>query len=86
MYVFYFTTDEPGLQFFAFQGNINRAIKLNEVGRISGEVYMKNNGRWIIEDRNMDLTNGDVIHYWTYVQVNGIMYNKGEQTWTSTNI
>lgn len=86
MYVFYFITDEPGLQFFAFQGNINRAIKLNEVGRISGEVYMKNNGRWIIQDRNTDLTNGDVIHYWTYVQVNGIMYNKGEQTWTSTNI
>ncbi|XP_043581469.1 beta-1,3-glucan-binding protein-like isoform X1 [Bombus pyrosoma] len=78
-------SDEPGLQFFAFQGNINRTIKLNEIGRISGEVYKKNNGKWIVQNRNMDLANGDVIHYWTYVQVNGIMYNRGEQTWTITD-
>lgn len=74
--------DEPDLQFFAFQGNINKAIKLNETGRISGEAYRKDNGKWTIQNKDINLVKGNVIHYWIYVQVKNIIYNKsGTYKW-----
>lgn len=77
--------DEPGLQFFAFQGNINNAIKLNEIGRISNEVYRKDNGKWTIQNQNINLVKGNVIHYWISVQVKKIIYNK-TGTWKGMNV
>lgn len=79
---FYITTDEQGLKFFAFQGNINKKLKLNQLGEISGEVYRKENEKWIIENRNINIVSGDIIHYWIYIQVNEAMHISGEQTWT----
>ncbi|KAK1135265.1 hypothetical protein K0M31_008036 [Melipona bicolor] len=74
--------DEPGLQFFAFQGNINKAIELNETGRISNEAYRKDNGKWTIQNKDIILVKGNVIHYWIYVQVKNIIYNKsGTYKW-----
>lgn len=76
--------DEPGIKFFSFQGNVNEEIKLNQAGQISGEVYRKNNAKWTIEDENVHLVDGDVIHYWINVQVNEVMHNGGVQTWTTS--
>ncbi|XP_076763292.1 beta-1,3-glucan-binding protein [Xylocopa sonorina] len=76
--------DEPGLRFFSFQGNLNKGIELNQAGQISGEVFSKNNTRWIIEDESLHLVDGDVIHYWVNIQVNDVMHNGGVQTWTAS--
>lgn len=73
------------MQFFAFQGNINKGIELNEIGRISNEVYRKDNGKWTIQNQNINLAKGNVIHYWIYVQVNEVMYNK-KGTWKGMNV
>lgn len=74
------------MKFFAFQGNVNKKLKLNHSGEISGEVYEKKNKKWTIENRDINLVSGDVIHYWIYVQVNEAMHISGEQTWTGFKI
>nr|XP_012141734.1 PREDICTED: beta-1,3-glucan-binding protein-like [Megachile rotundata] len=77
--------DEPGIQFFAFQGNINKRIQVTQSGQISGEVFRKNDGKWTIEDEDISLRDGDVIHYWIHVLVNGTPYQKGNIKWTVTS-
>ncbi|CAL7943945.1 unnamed protein product [Xylocopa violacea] len=74
--------DTPGLRFFSFQGNINKAIALNQAGQISGEIYRKTNDKWIVEDQDVHLVDGDVIHYWIHVQVNEAVHEGEVQTWT----
>lgn len=75
-------TDERDLKFFAFQGNVNKKLKLNQLGEISGEVYKKENEKWIIENRDINIVSGDIIYYWIYIQVNETMHIGEEQTWT----
>lgn len=73
------------MKFFAFQGNVNKKLKLNQLGEISGEVYKKENEKWIIENRDINIVSGDIIYYWIYIQVNETMHIGGEQTWTVAN-
>lgn len=75
-------TDEQGLKFFAFQGNVNKKLQLNQLGEISGEVYRKKNEKWTIENKDINIISGDIIHYWIYIQVNEAMHINGEKTWT----
>lgn len=77
-----FLIDQSGLAFFAFQGNVNTDIALNELGVISGEVFRKKEGKWTIQNQRINLIDGDVINYWFNVQVNGTTCNKERQTWT----
>ncbi|XP_054003836.1 beta-1,3-glucan-binding protein-like [Hylaeus anthracinus] len=74
--------DERGLKFFALQGNVNKNIAPNELGDISGEVYKETDGKWSFRKENINLMNGDVVHYWSYAQVDGKTYRKTDQTWT----
>ena len=48
-------TDEQGLKFFAFQGNVNKKLQLNQLGEISGEVYRKKNEKWTIENKDINI-------------------------------
>ncbi|KOC59371.1 Beta-1,3-glucan-binding protein [Habropoda laboriosa] len=76
--------DEPGLQFFAFQGNANKEIAKDQLGDISGEVYKKKDGKWTIQNQDVYLRDGDVIHYWIHAQVDGKTYKKNK-TWSITS-
>ncbi|KYN40475.1 Beta-1,3-glucan-binding protein [Trachymyrmex septentrionalis] len=74
--------DAPGLRIFGFHANINKAIRTNEYGQIAGDTYLATDGRWIFEDSDVTIKNGDVLHYWIYVQTNGINHRKNDQRWT----
>lgn len=75
-------TDAPGLRIFGFHANINKAIRTNEYGQIVGDTYLATDDRWTFEDSDVTIKNGDVLHYWIYVQVNGINHRKNDQRWT----
>ncbi|XP_076655592.1 beta-1,3-glucan-binding protein [Halictus rubicundus] len=68
--------NKNGLQFFAFHGNINKRIEVNNVGDISGEVYRAKDGKWTIQTRHGTLLDGDIIYYWIQGQVNEQMYTE----------
>ena len=68
---------EEGMQFFAFQGNVNKNIGPSEIGVISGEVYKQKGGKWTVRTESVNVRDGDKINYWMYAQVNGSTY-KGE--------
>ncbi|XP_018316214.1 beta-1,3-glucan-binding protein isoform X2 [Mycetomoellerius zeteki] len=74
--------DAPGLRIFGFHANINKAIRTNEYGQIVGDTYLATDDRWTFEDSDVTIKNGDVLHYWIYVQVNGINHRKNDQRWT----
>ncbi|XP_031834465.1 beta-1,3-glucan-binding protein [Nomia melanderi] len=76
--------NERGLQFFAFNGNINKRIVSSQVGEISGETYRQTKGKWTIVKKHVILKDGDTIHYWMQAQVNGKMHTKSDQTWIVT--
>ncbi|XP_076173526.1 beta-1,3-glucan-binding protein [Ptiloglossa arizonensis] len=73
--------NERGIQFFAFQGNINKRIESTEIGEISGETYQEKNGKWSVSNQHINLIDGAVIYYWIYAQINGTTYKKTDQTW-----
>jgi len=75
-------TDAPGLRIFGFHANINKAIRTNEYGQIAGDTYLATDDRWTFEDSDVTIKNGDVLHYWIYVQANGINHRKNNQRWT----
>ncbi|XP_034174855.2 beta-1,3-glucan-binding protein 1 [Osmia lignaria lignaria] len=77
--------DTEGLQFFAFHGNINKKIEINKSGEILGEVYKKKDDKWTVTNEDVNLKNGDVIHYWTYALVNGSTYQIKNKKWTVTS-
>ncbi|EGI59533.1 PREDICTED: beta-1,3-glucan-binding protein-like [Acromyrmex echinatior] len=74
--------DAPGLRIFGFHANINKAIRTNEYGQIAGDTYLATDDRWTFEDSDVTIKNGDVLHYWIYVQANGINHRKNNQRWT----
>ncbi|KAG5320436.1 BGBP protein, partial [Pseudoatta argentina] len=78
--------DAPGLRIFGFHANINKAIRTNEYGQIAGDTYLATDDRWTFEDSDVTIKNGDVLHYWIYVQVNGINHKKNNQIWTCTSL
>lgn len=68
------------MEAFAFQGNVNKDIGPNEVGVISGEVYRQREGKWIVQNENVNVRDGDNINYWMYAQVNGSAYKRENLT------
>nr|XP_012225266.1 PREDICTED: beta-1,3-glucan-binding protein-like [Linepithema humile] len=73
--------DAPNLRVFGFHANANKGIRLFKTGEITGDVYLARNGRWTFEDSGVTIRNGDVLHYWIYVQVARKNYNK-LKNWT----
>ncbi|XP_011634050.1 beta-1,3-glucan-binding protein-like [Pogonomyrmex barbatus] len=78
--------DAPGLRIFGFHANINKAIRANEHGEIAGDIYLATDGRWTFEDSEVTIKNGDVLHYWIYVQADKDNYRKNDQRWTYSPI
>ena len=75
-------TDEPGIQLFAFHGNVNTPLTHDlEAGTMSRDIVRPRNGRWIYQNDNLRLRNGDVVYYWLYVIVDGIGHQKLNQKW-----
>ncbi|KAK2585336.1 hypothetical protein KPH14_010017 [Odynerus spinipes] len=73
--------DAPGLQLFAFHGNINKQISSGSPGEISGGVFRAKNGQWTLNVSNVVVQEGDVINYWIYVQANGGSFVKDNQSY-----
>ncbi|PSN48531.1 hypothetical protein C0J52_05927 [Blattella germanica] len=65
--------DEPGVELFAFHGKVNSPLNYDlEAGTMSRDITRPKNGRWIFEDKNIRLKNGDIIYYWLYTIVDGL--------------
>jgi hypothetical protein len=77
-------SDEPGIQLFAFHGNVNKEMNGLEAGQMARDIIKAKNGRWVFQDDRLKLNIGDVIYYWLYVQYEGLGYQKLDQTWTVT--
>lgn len=73
--------DADGVQFFTFHGNVNRGIVSTELGDIHGDAFKSQDGRWTVEDRSVNLRDGDVINYWIYVQAGGASFRRDDQRW-----
>lgn len=63
---------------------MNRPIGSRDVGSISGEVIQAKNGRWTVEDPNLELKVGDVINYHVFVSVARAGYVKDKLSYTVT--
>jgi len=68
--------DEPGLELFAFHGQVNSQLDENEHGEISGEVTKPESNYWVIYKPDIELKIGDEVNYWIYVQHNRLGYRK----------
>ncbi|XP_067004775.1 uncharacterized protein [Anabrus simplex] len=71
--------DSPGIEIFAFHGNVNRPMSSLEAGTMSKDVMYPTNGRWVFEDPDVELKKGDTIYYWTYVIRCGLGYRRDNQ-------
>ncbi|XP_055683750.1 beta-1,3-glucan-binding protein 2-like isoform X2 [Lutzomyia longipalpis] len=74
--------DSPGVQLFAFHGNINHPIGETEAGLMSKDVTRKTTGRWVFETTAESFTLGDTINYWIYVQHRGLGYRSDVMKYT----
>uniref|UniRef100_A0A1B0C934 Putative secreted protein n=1 Tax=Lutzomyia longipalpis TaxID=7200 RepID=A0A1B0C934_LUTLO len=74
--------DSPGVQLFAFHGNINHPIGETEAGLMSKDVTRKTAGRWVFETTAESFTLGDTINYWIYVQHRGLGYRSDVMKYT----
>ncbi|GLV35276.1 Gram-negative bacteria binding protein 3 [Carabus blaptoides fortunei] len=66
----------PGITFTEFHANINKEIKEKELGDIFIRVTHPQDGNWMFIDRDQELKQGDVLHYWIYVHHEGLGYTK----------
>lgn len=71
--------DSPGLQLFVFHGNVNKHIGSLEAGTFSKDILQPEKGIWIYKDTTTKLKIGDVIHYWLFVEKDGLGYQQDLQ-------
>lgn len=64
----------PGIEIFAFHGNINHELIGLGAGEFSIDIRKHENGKWTFRDFNRKLRAGDVIYYWLFVIKNGLGY------------
>lgn len=67
-------SDSPGITLFAFHGNINEDFDSLEAGQMARDVIKKRGDRWVFEDKNVKLKEGDTLYYWLYVILDGLGY------------
>ncbi|XP_031623801.1 uncharacterized protein LOC116341082 [Contarinia nasturtii] len=71
--------DTPGIQLFAFHGNLNSPMEGLENGQFSADILKHKNGRWTFIDRKHEIKPGDVLYYWMYVQKESLGYRRDDQ-------
>lgn len=71
--------DSPGVQLFAFHGNVNQPIKGKEDGTINKQILAPQNGVWSFTDPTVQLKAGDTVYYWIFVQHQRLGFDKQEQ-------
>lgn len=71
--------DTPGIQMFAFHGNLNSPMEGLENGQFSADVLKHKNGRWTFANRKHEIKPGDVLYYWLYVQKDSLGYRRDDQ-------
>nr|CAD7265980.1 unnamed protein product [Timema shepardi] len=76
--------DSPGVDVFAFHGNINKPMRDLEAGMMSRDILMPHEGLWVFKDETIKLNVGDIVYYWLFVIVHGLGYRKDHQMWTVT--
>lgn len=64
----------PGIEIFAFHGNINRELIGLGAGEFSIDIRKHENGKWTFRNFHRKLRPGDVIYYWLFVIKNGLGY------------
>nr|CAD7400455.1 unnamed protein product [Timema poppensis] len=78
--------DSPGVEVFAFHGNINKPMRDLEAGMMSRDILMPHEGLWVFKDETIKLHVGDIVYYWLFVIVHGLGYRKDHQMWTVTEL
>ncbi|VEN59964.1 unnamed protein product, partial [Callosobruchus maculatus] len=73
---------DPGIELFAFHGNKNKEIMLNDPGEFSAELRHAENGRFAYDDPELSFVVGDVIYYWAFVQHQRMGHKKIFEKWT----
>lgn len=71
--------DTPGIQIFAFHGNLNSPMEGLEAGQFSADITKHKNGRWTFTDRKHEIKPGDIMYYWLYVQKDSLGYRRDDQ-------
>lgn len=71
--------DSPGLNLFAFHGNVNSELGFTDAGTFSKDILQPENGFWTYKDTTTKLKVGDVISYWLFVQNDGLGYRQDLQ-------
>lgn len=78
--------DFPGIQLFAFHGKRDEKFHGNEPGDIVGTARKISNDRWKYVNRQTKLEEGDVLHYWIYVQHGVLGYRLENQKYIATGV
>lgn len=71
--------DTPGIQLFAFHGNLNSPMEGLESGQFSADILKHKNGRWTFKNLKHEIKVGDVLYYWLYVQKDSLGYRRDDQ-------
>ncbi|GLV31414.1 uncharacterized protein CBL_20034 [Carabus blaptoides fortunei] len=71
--------DSPGIELFAFHGNVNEPIKGKEDGTINKQIPAAQDGVWSFTDPTVQLKAGDTVHYWIFVQHQRVGFSTQEQ-------
>ncbi|GLV44858.1 Gram-negative bacteria binding protein 3 [Carabus blaptoides fortunei] len=78
--------DSPGIQLFAFHGNVNQPIKGKEDGTINKQILTAQDGVWSFTDPTIQLKAGDIVYYWIFVQHQRLGFDKQEQQFSVTKL
>lgn len=71
--------DTPGIQIFAFHGNLNSPMEGLEAGQFSQDILKHRSGRWTFTNRKHEIKPGDILYYWLYVQKDSLGYRRDDQ-------
>lgn len=74
--------DTPGIQLFAFHGNLNSPMEGLEAGQFSADILKHKNGRWTFTDKKHEIKLGDTLYYWLYVQKDSTGFRRDDQKHT----
>lgn len=71
--------DTPGVQLYAFHGNLNSPMEGLEPGQFSQDISKHKHGRWTFTDKKHEIKPGDILYYWLYVQKDSLGYRRDDQ-------
>lgn len=71
---------------FAFHGKRDKKFQGNEPGDIVGTAREKSTDRWTYVNRQIKFEQGDILHYWIYVQHGVLGYHLENQKFIATGV